>query len=178
MINQVVRLNKTLNDLLSFAKPRAPQLMPVKINEVIRNTILFTKAQAEQQKIQIVEKFQENLPTLNLDPEQIKQVLLNLLLNSFQAMPNGGTLTIETRNSSANEISIYVKDTGKGIAPENLEKIFVPFFTTRAKGTGLGLPVSKKIVEMHGGTLEVESQVGKGTTFAIHIPIKSNRSKG
>ena len=175
MINQVERLNKTLNDLLSFAKPRLPQLMPVNINEVVQNSVLFTKAQANQQKIQLIEKYHDKLPTLWLDSEQIKQVLLNLILNAFQAMPSGGKLMIETKNSSSKTVSILVKDNGKGISPENLEKIFVPFFTTRAKGTGLGLPVSKKIIEMHEGTLEAESQVGVGTIFTITLPVKSHK---
>lgn len=178
MIVQVERLNKTLTDLLSFAKPRAPQLMPVNVNEMVQNAILLTRSQAEKQKVQIVEKYAEGatdrspLPLINLDQEQMKQVLLNLILNAFQAMPTGGTLTIATKNMNNRSIDIEIQDTGKGITAENLDKIFTPFFTTRAKGTGLGLPVSKKIVEMHGGTLEVESEINKGTVFTIHLPLQ------
>ncbi len=172
MIVQVERLNKTLTDLLSFARPRAPQLMPVNVNEVVQNAILLTRSQAEKQKIQLIENYEENLPLIKLDQEQMKQVLLNLILNAFQAMPTGGTLTIETKNERGQSLDIEIRDTGKGISPENLDKIFVPFFTTRAKGTGLGLPVSKKIVEMHGGEMVVKSDPGQGAVFTIRLPYK------
>jgi two-component system, NtrC family, sensor kinase len=177
MIVQVERLNKTLTDLLSFARPRAPQLMPVNVNEVVQNAILLTRSQAEKQKIQIVENYGKNLPFINLDQEQMKQVLLNLILNAFQAMPTGGTLTIETKNVGGQSLDIEIRDTGKGISQENMDKIFTPFFTTRAKGTGLGLPVSKKIVEMHGGEMIVKSELGQGALFTIRLPIEVQSSK-
>jgi signal transduction histidine kinase len=172
MMNQVNRLNKTLNDLLSFAQPKPLQVIPVDVNEMVRNVILLIRAQAAQQQMQLREEYASGLPQISLDAEQIKQVLLNLILNAFQAMAPGGVLTIGTKKSEANTVSITVQDTGKGIPAENLNKIFVPFFTTRAKGTGLGLSVCKKIIEMHMGRLEVVSQVNQGTTFTIYLPTR------
>ena len=167
---QVTRLNKTLNDLLSFAKPKPPQLTPVTVNDIVHNVILLIQAQAAQHQVEIQENYTANLPPVNLDAEQFKQVLLNLMLNAFQAMEHGGTLTVGTKLAGKYTLAITIQDTGKGIASENLEKIFIPFFTTRAKGTGLGLTVSKKIVELHNGEIGVQSELGKGTVFTIYLP--------
>ncbi|MEM3786141.1 MAG: ATP-binding protein, partial [Nitrososphaeria archaeon] len=110
--------------------------------------------------------------TIDADPESIKRVFTNIIINAFQAMPEGGTLTIYAEKED-NMTKIFFKDTGAGIPKENLEKIFQPLFTTKAKGTGLGLAVCKRIVEAHNGTIDVESELGKGSTFIIKLPIKS-----
>jgi signal transduction histidine kinase len=172
IIKQVNRLNKTLNDLLNFAQPKPPEVLPVSVNDIVQNVILLIRSQATQQQIQIQEAYAYGIPQINLDAEQIKQVLLNLILNAFQAMESGGILKISTNTVDKNTVAITIQDTGKGIPSENLDKIFVPFFTTRAKGTGLGLSISKMIVEMHNGGLEVQSEPNKGTKFIIKLPIK------
>ena len=111
-----------------------------------------------------------NAPMLRFDQPSMKRVFYNLILNAFQAMPDGGTLTI-TANATDEEGRITVADTGKGIPKESMSRIFEPFFTTKAQGQGLGLSICKKFVEANGGSIEVESQEGKGTTFKITLPI-------
>ena len=110
---------------------------------------------------------------LMLDPTLIRRVLTNLILNAIQAMPNGGKLTIKGAKEG-NSIAFAVRDTGVGIAPETIGKIFDPFFTTKAQGQGLGLPVCKRLVEAHGGTIDVMSRIGEGSTFTFRIPTKSD----
>jgi len=123
--------------------------------------------------ITVHKEYDEALPKIFIDPSQIEQVFMNVLINASQAMPSGGELTIQT-GISLHENSVYTKitDTGHGISEENLQKIFDPFFSTKgAKGTGLGLSVSYGIIENHGGHIEVASAIGGGTTFTIKLPI-------
>jgi signal transduction histidine kinase len=108
-------------------------------------------------------------PVAMIDPQQIGQVLGNLVSNAYQAMPNGGTLTISAQ-SEAGWVKLSIADTGVGMASETMEKVFEPLFTTKAKGIGLGLAVSKNLVEVNGGTIEVESREGQGTTFTLNLP--------
>jgi signal transduction histidine kinase len=112
-----------------------------------------------------------NLPTLQADRRYLSQVLLNLVLNGLQAMPDGGTLTLEAKTSH-NKCLIAVTDTGAGIAAENQRRIFEPYFTTKAKGTGLGLAISRRIVEAHGGTITAANQASGGCRFEISLPLK------
>jgi signal transduction histidine kinase len=112
-----------------------------------------------------------NLPALKADPSHITQVLLNLMLNGLQAMPQGGTLTLEAKASNGS-LLIAVTDTGTGIAPENLSRIFEPYFTTKAQGSGLGLAISRRIIEAHGGTITASNELGGGCRFEISLPLK------
>jgi signal transduction histidine kinase len=124
-----------------------------------------------KQKIEVITRIEENLPRINADPRQIEQVLVNLYLNSSDAMPDGGRLTIETKNV-AEEVSISVTDTGSGIEDNDLPKLFQPFFTSKKKsGLGLGLAICDRIIKNHGGRIEVASRVGRGTTFRIYLPV-------
>jgi signal transduction histidine kinase len=111
-----------------------------------------------------------NLPPLKADPSHLTQVLLNLMLNGLQAMPDGGTLTLEAKVLK-DQFLIAVSDTGSGIAPEHQRRIFEPYFTTKVKGTGLGLAISRRIIEAHGGTLIVFSKMGQGSRFEISLPL-------
>lgn len=113
------------------------------------------------------------LPNIVADPDQLSQVFGNIVLNAVQAMPEGGDLVIKSKLESPKLVAVSLKDTGKGISKENLRKLFEPLFTTKAKGIGLGLTVTKTFVEAHGGTIEVESKVGKGSTFIIKLPVPS-----
>lgn len=113
------------------------------------------------------------LPNIVADPDQLSQVFGNIVLNAVQAMPEGGDLVIKSKLESPKLVAVSLKDTGKGISKENLRKLFEPLFITKAKGIGLGLTVTKTFVEAHGGTIEVESKVGKGSTFIIKLPVPS-----
>jgi two-component system NtrC family sensor kinase len=145
----------------------------VDINGLVRQTILLLGKRDAFQDIQLVESLTEPLPHVHGDKNQLQQVLINLSLNACEAMPNGGTLMLATSGADG-RIVIEVTDTGCGIKQEHLDKVLEPFFTTKpvGKGTGLGLSVSYGIVQQHGGTLEVESQEGKGTTFKVTLPVR------
>ena len=173
ILKQVERLNKTVRDFLSFARPVEPQRLRHDLNEVVKKALFLIRKQAENQKVEIKEEYSSQLPAVLIDAEQIQQVLLNILLNAVQAVPQGGQITVVTSGSEKSRfINVKVRDTGKGIPPENLKKIFEPFFTTKHQGTGLGLSICRRIVEKHGGKILVESEVGKGTTFTVTLPIE------
>jgi len=125
------------------------------------------------EKIRVVIQLDKALPNIVADPDQLSQVFGNIVLNAVQAMPEGGDLVIKSKLESPKLVAVSLKDTGKGISKENLRKLFEPLFITKAKGIGLGLTVTKTFVEAHGGTIEVESKVGKGSTFIIKLPVPS-----
>jgi signal transduction histidine kinase len=130
-----------------------------------------------KQQIEAITQVEENLPKLYADPQELEQVLVNLYFNAIDAMPEGGVLTIGAKLSLGvpqvpQEVAITVSDTGFGISPEDLPKIFLPFFTAKKKrGLGLGLPICDRIIKNHGGRIKVESQPGQGTTFEIYLPV-------
>ncbi len=144
----------------------------VNINDLVRQTILLLGKRDAFQDIQLVDALTEPLPEVLGDKNQLEQVLINLSLNACEAMPNGGTLMLATSVADG-RIVIEVTDTGCGIKREHLDKVLEPFFTTKpvGKGTGLGLSVSYGIVQQHGGTLEIDSQEGKGATFTVTLPV-------
>jgi two-component system NtrC family sensor kinase len=172
IIGETNRCSKIIKDLLQFARESPPQRRPENLNEVIRQTILILQPQAQFHDIRLRLQLETDLPRSVVDAAQIKQVLMNILLNAAEAMPKGGDLTIATVSGPPGKITIAVSDTGSGIAPEHLPSIFDPFFTTKdpGKGTGLGLSVSLKLIENHGGTIEVSSEVDRGSTFRILLP--------
>jgi signal transduction histidine kinase len=173
--SQVARMNKTLTDLLWHARPPTPQYLPLNVNEVMEQ-ILWFLPMASGTRIEVVRRLQPGLPPLRLDPNLLHQALLNILVNARQAMPNGGQLTVTTRLSQnllgkGEVVEVAVSDTGLGILEEHRSRIFQPFFTTKAQGTGLGLAIAARIIEQHGGSIAVESEVGNGTTFRIVFPV-------
>ena len=145
--------------------------MPLQVNDLARQTLQLLGKREAFQNINLVDDLADYLPSIHGDKNQLQQVFVNLSLNACEAMPNGGTLLIST-SCTADCVVIKVTDTGSGIKREHVDSIFEPFFTTKpvGKGTGLGLSVSYGIVQQHGGTLEVESQEGKGATFTITLP--------
>lgn len=170
---QVQRLDKTVNDLLFFGKPSLPELACIDINDIITTTCKF--ASQHRSVINIEKRFSlaSGLPPVYADGKQMQQVFLNLFLNAFQAMPGGGVLTISTGRAYRQDeeyVRIEVADTGPGIPPQILEKIFTPFFTTKAQGTGLGLPICCKLVHLHNGDIRVTSDDASGTVFTIELP--------
>lgn len=175
-IEEVQRIELLMKNLLDFAKPPKPQLLSVNLNDVLEATVRasmpYSSVRTDSSKaIQIVKHFDPHLPLIMVDPLKMQQVFLNLIMNSLQAMPSGGTVTVTTfGNVEAKEIHIEIADTGMGISNEIKEKIFQPFFTTKHKGTGLGLAISKQFIEMHGGTIVFEENPAGGTTFHIILP--------
>jgi signal transduction histidine kinase len=174
---EVVRLESLMKNFLSFAKPAKPQLVELDVNDVVGTALAFTEVSSPRLRrpdaLRIATELQV-VPLIMADPMQLQQVLLNLALNGVDAMPDGGTLTVRTAWSGgpgAGSIVIDVADTGRGISREHADKIFQPFFTTKAEGTGLGLATSKRLVDQHGGSIEVAANPAGGTVFRIHLPI-------
>ncbi len=165
------RVRRIVQDLKSFSHVDEAECKLFSINECLDSTINMARNEIKY-VAEVKIDYQEDLPLLNCYPQQLNQVFMNLLVNAAHAIEGHGTLSISTRQE-ANDIVIKVSDTGKGIAPENLSRIFEPFFTTKeiGKGTGLGLSISYDIIKKHGGTISVESEVGKGSTFNIRLPL-------
>jgi signal transduction histidine kinase len=174
VLEQISRLDKTANDLLYFGRPGTPEFAFADVNALLTKTLFFVSQHPEARNIHRVKELTRDLPPVWVDQKQIQQVLFNIILNAIQAMKEGGTLSIVTepgQNGGRKFVRIVVSDTGRGIPPEELDKIFVPFFTTKTQGTGLGLPICRQLLEQHGGTITVESRVGSGSTFIIELPV-------
>lgn len=171
---QASRCRDIIRGLLDFSRQRKPDKTICSIDSVLQECVSFVENQATFQNIEIHTSFDEALPKIVVDPSQMQQVFMNMIINAAEAMEKGGKLTLETRLDSAQEfIEIAFKDTGHGIPEEIKEKIFDPFFTTKevGQGTGLGLAISYGIIKEHGGTISVESEVDMGTTFVIRLPL-------
>lgn len=168
---EAVQINRILTDLLETARPKAPHFRQTDITGTVEHAVVFARQQAVTKRITIEFEVKEALPLVDHDPNQINQVLLNLLLNAIQSMDKAGTVRVSLGREDDAAI-IEVADEGKGIAPENLSSIFRPFFTTKGHGTGLGLSLAKRTVEAHGGAIDVSSELGKGTRFTITLPIE------
>ena len=172
VLRETERLNRIVSDFLAYARPRVPQLKETDIHELLRRTLeLLEKAPSSQDaKVQIVLDLQAQNPCIPVDPGQMEQVFWNLCLNALEAMPQGGTLTVRTRWLPGGQtLEILFQDTGKGIPPWDLDRIFLPFFTTKEQGSGLGLANVYRIVNNHGGYVGVESWPGQGTTFRVQL---------
>ncbi|MBS3919051.1 MAG: PAS domain S-box protein [Deltaproteobacteria bacterium] len=175
---EIDRLNELLKTFFSFAKPQTLLLVPCHIKEIINAIIPFLIKEIADKGIRFVETYHPKLPRIRVDKIQMHQAFLNLFLNAIQAMPGGGELKIEANpvvipsldGSMQNYVRVVVSDTGKGIPPHILPKIFDPFFTTKPKGIGLGLSITYQIIKKHGGTIKVDSQWEKGTSFIINLP--------
>lgn len=170
MVQEVDRLNRVITELLDFARPSDLSREPSDINELISRSIKLIQQDASNKNIGISINTVEDLCPARIDPDRLSQCLLNLYLNAVQAMDNGGTLTVNCQAEDDKNVKILVSDTGSGIAPMNLNKIFDPYFTTKKKGAGLGLAIVYKIIEAHGGHIDVMSKLDEGTTFTISIP--------
>lgn len=174
IIKEIDRLERLLHDLLYYTKEVKPVMQPANLNEIINELIILYEDTFNERKIKVDARISPEIPLITLDPTQIKQSLMNLLYNAIQAMPDGGILTIESRMEEREGIhyaSVYIHDTGCGIPDEVMKRIFDPFYTTKIHGLGLGLTLTKNIIELHGGEIEVKSEGGKGTTFKISLPI-------
>lgn len=174
IIEQAERCSRIIKGLLGFARKGAFEKIETSMNELLESTVFMIRNQAEFHNIQLKLALDRRLPTVTVDPNQMRQVFLNMLTNAVDAMDNVGTVILATRMAEdGNHIAVEFTDTGHGISAEDLGKIFEPFYTTKpvGKGTGLGLPVSYGIVKKHGGEISVQSEVGRGTTFTIKLPV-------
>lgn len=167
---EVKRLDSIVNKLLLFAKPTSTVMTQVNVNGFVSRLLnFFTETHAETVQFTFIPG--EGLPEVNMDPDQVEQVLMNIIYNAVQAMPGGGEVRISTGHDVEEKmVTIDIKDTGCGVPEELLDKLFDPFFSTRAKGTGLGLTIADEIIRAHGGSIEIKSQEGLGTTVRILLP--------
>lgn len=173
MEREINNSNKIISDLLGFSRTRKPELIPADINEVIEEAVSVVNAPVN---IKLIKTLAIGLPKPGIDRDQTRQVFLNIITNAYQAMPQGGELRVISRINKGGLkgrdcVEAEFSDTGSGISPENLDKLFDPFFTTKAKGIGLGLAVTRQIVENHNGIISVKSEVGKGTTFVVRLGV-------
>jgi two-component system sensor histidine kinase HydH len=170
LMKESVRLNKLLTNFLDFARPRLPRLQRTEPVSIIQSVTLLTQHVAARQNVNLVQQTPGAMREIECDAEQIKQVLLNLILNGVQATEPGGTVTIGA-SESANHVSIQVVDEGRGVAAEDIERIFDPFFTTKESGTGLGLAVAQNIMAQHGSAITCRQNAvsGKGMVFEIQL---------
>lgn len=171
------RLVEVSHDFLRFARVSELNRQPANLGEVIEEMIDFFTPTARQANIDIKPYLPADLPAVLLDRELFQQALLNLMLNAEQAMPGGGALTIQAEVEPATTgagpmVALSLIDTGKGMTPEVLARVFQPFFSTRPGGSGLGLPTARKIILAHAGTINVQSEPGRGTKFTIRLPVK------
>jgi signal transduction histidine kinase len=166
--HEIQRLNKLVEEFLDYGKPLKLNLQKADIGKLLEDIIEIIWAKAEAEKIKIIKDY-VSFPSLNIDPDLIKTCIFNVILNAFQAMPEGGVLTIKTEVAEGT-LSIIIKDTGNGIPEDALPKIFEPFYTTKRNGLGLGLAMTRRVVEEHGGKVNINSIVGDGSTVAITLP--------
>lgn len=169
---QTKRLQSIVGNLLTFARAERVPPEPTDISEVARQSVANVTHRAKEHKVEVVTNFSSNLPMAATNDSRIMQVFVNISLNAIQAMEEGGTLTVCSHDDpDKGEVCVSFADTGKGIRPEDREKIWNPFFTSRASGTGLGLSISHAIVEEYGGRITLQSEVGEGTSFTVHLPM-------
>ena len=173
VLHEAKRCSKIVKELLDFARASEPQKTMYQVSKAIDRTIALIEYNTDFKETEIIKEYDPDLPAALMDASQIGQVLINMIVNANQAMPQGGKLIIKTGvNEAKDYIYVRIEDAGCGIPEENLEKLFDPFFSTKGhKGTGLGLSVSYGIIQSHGGDIEVESTPGRGTVFTIYLPL-------
>lgn len=173
---EINRLDYIVTQFLQAIRPAPLQIRPATLNEVVQKTLELLRPELDNRGITIKTKLARQLPATPIDPTQTQQALLNLIKNAMQAMTKGGTLTLQT-GESTEAVWVSVADTGGGIPQEQLNRIFEPFYTTKKKGSGLGLMIVQRIVRAHNGRIELESHVGRGTTFRIWLPLHERKPR-
>jgi len=171
------RLNSLLAHFLEFARPRLPDFTLIELKDIFDSVSSLASHAVRDDRTKIRIEIPPSLPKVQCDPEQLKQVLLNLVLNAVQAMPDGGTVTLSAAPAGRDILAIRVRDEGGGVPQEHLDHIFDPFFTLKESGTGLGLSVAHGIIDQHGGSLTLESNSGRGAVFLITLPLRQHRTQ-
>jgi len=167
---EVARSESIISSLFNFTRPKPPTRRKVDINHIVQEVLFHTTV---PENVEVVNQLDESLPAVMADPDQLSQVFGIIILNAIQAMPEGGQLVVKSEAQEPEWVAVSFADTGMGILKENLGRLFEPLFTTKARGIGLGLAVARTLVEGHGGIIEVESEVGKGSIFTVKLPIKN-----
>jgi two-component system, NtrC family, sensor histidine kinase AtoS len=168
---QVNRIRKLVDRILKFARKTTLTLEAVNINEIIETVLpLVHYNKLPTVKIEIEKTFEKNMPKISADADQLQEVFLNMIINAYQAMPEGGVIKITTSNFQNLYAKIQIADTGVGIPEANFKNIFMPFFSTKGQGTGLGLSICHNIIKSHNGSIELDSQINQGTTFTVKLP--------
>ncbi len=174
---EINRLDYIITQFLQAIRPSTPQLKPASLNDIVERTLALLRPELDNRGLTVKEKPARQLPLAPVDPSQVQQVLVNLIKNAMQAMTKGGTLTLNT-GEGADGVWVSVADTGGGIPEDQINRIFEPFFTTKKKGSGLGLMIVQRIVRAHGGRIELESHVGRGTTlFRVWFPLHERATR-
>lgn len=179
LIQETDRMNRTITEMLSFTRPSALKLAPVDLADLLGRSLELIKVEAMENRVTAKLDVQPGLTPILGDVDRLQQVVMNVLLNALQAMENGGALTVKLTNTTDRQgIELRISDTGVGVSAELLSQVFYPYFTTKPSGTGIGLAISQKIVADHGGTIDMESEAGKGTTVIIHLPTQQSPLPG
>lgn len=173
---EITRLDYIITQFLQAIRPSQPQITLASLNDVVQETLELLRPELENRGLVVKEKLASRLPMAPLDPAQMKQVMVNLIKNAMQAMTKAGVLTLQT-GATVDGVWVSINDTGGGIPQEQINRIFEPFFTTKSKGTGLGLMIVQRIIRDHGGRIELESNVGQGTTFRIWLPFREREPR-
>jgi PAS domain S-box-containing protein len=182
MRSEIQRVNRILEDILFVARPARLKLSSEDVAQILEDVLQRFRSQVEENRVTISLDYANDLPRLSVDRQRLEQLFTNLLINATQAMSDGGQLSLQTRavpsqnGKTADEVIVTIADTGPGIPVENQPHIFEPFFTTKTRGTGLGLTIARRIVEEHGGTINIESEADHGTRFIIHLPVARRAS--
>jgi two-component system, sporulation sensor kinase A len=171
VLSEVSRIDRIVISLLSYAKPKKPDFVKVELGSLIQNVIYFLRNLADSKRISLSFEGPREVPLMDADENDLKQLFLNLILNSIEALPDGGAVTVRLEVIPDSKLKVEVSDNGPGIPTENLDHIFRPFFTTKIEGTGLGLATCKRIVTDYGGQIQVRSEVGRGTAFLFDLPL-------
>lgn len=170
--NETLRCRKIVSSLLDFARQSEPSKKENSINDIIRESVVLTKKQAAFKDVALVYELTADMPAVFVDKGQIQQALINLVINAIEATPSGGKITVTSSYEPDHDsVAVRITDTGGGIPSDNLDRLFDPFFTTKDEGTGLGLAITHGIIEQHNGTIDVDSNLGRGTTFQILLPV-------
>jgi len=168
--SEIKRLERLVNNFLAYARPAKPRFEAMDMNVVVREVLRFLELDFRQSKVELKTDLEPLLPDVEIDETQFKQALMNLLVNARQVLTSGGNVSIATRAGSRGDVVLEIEDDGPGIPEEIRERIFEVFYSSRGGGTGLGLPIARQIIEKHGGTIELDSEEGRGTRYTIHLP--------
>ena len=176
MEQETLRVRKIIRNLLDFSRQRASRMQPGDLLQPLREMVSLLRGAADAAAVRIIEDYPESPVMVSMDHDELKQVFINLMNNALHAMPMGGELRVKVDAGRDNDMGVEFSDTGHGIPGEHLGKIFEPFFSTKGNrdGTGLGLSISYRIIQNHGGRIEVESEAGRGSLFRVVLPLQKN----